>query len=49
MPGRCMSDSIFCIQFSPAMRFWSLHEGGRPQKVMKTLVLYAARGRGRWP
>ena len=20
MPGRCMSDSIFCIQFSPTMR-----------------------------
>ena len=39
MPGRCMSVSIFCIQFSPTMRFWSLTNGSRPQKVMNTLGL----------
>ena len=32
-----MSVSIFCIQFSPTIRFWSLTNGSRPQKVTKTL------------
>ena len=45
MPGRCISVSIFCIQFSPTIRFPSFTKGSRPQKVTKTLVLYPT-GRG---
>ena len=36
MPGRCMTDSIFCIQFSPVMRRSSWTNVWRPQNVMKT-------------
>ncbi len=36
MPGRCIRVSIFCIQFSPTIRFWSLTNGSRPQKVTNT-------------
>ena len=36
MPGRCMTDSIFCIQFSPVIRFSSLTKAWRPQNVTKT-------------
>src|SRR5689334_19786902 len=36
IPGRCMSVSIRCIQFSPTIRFWSRTKGSRPQKVTKT-------------
>ena len=39
MPGRCIPDIIFCIQFSPVMRFASLTKTWRPQKVTKTRVL----------
>src|SRR6476620_2165622 len=36
MPGRCISVSIFCIQFSPTMRFSSFTNGSSPQNVTKT-------------
>ena len=36
MPGRCMSVSIFCIQLSPMIRFWSFTNGSRPQNVTNT-------------
>ena len=39
MPGRCIADIIFCIQFSPVMRFWSLTKTWRPQNVTNTRVL----------
>ena len=38
IPGRCMADSILCIQFSPVMRFESLTKAWRPQNVTKTRV-----------
>ena len=38
MPGRCMKDIIFCIQFLPVMRLLVLHEGLEPQNVTKTIV-----------
>ena len=39
MPGRCIADIIFCIQFSPVIRFESLTKTWRPQNVTKTRVL----------
>ena len=36
MPGRCMKDSIFCIQFLPVIRMLSLTKVWRPQNVTKT-------------
>ena len=39
IPGRCIADSIRCIQFLPVMRFESLTKTWRPQKVTKTRVL----------
>ena len=38
MPGRCIADIIFCIQFSPVIRLPSLTNAWRPQKVTNTLV-----------
>ena len=38
MPGRCMMDSIFCIQLSPVIRLPGFTNVWRPQKVTKTLV-----------
>ena len=37
-PGRCMKDSIFCIQFWPVIRRESLMNVWRPQNVTKTRV-----------
>jgi hypothetical protein len=39
MPGRCIADSIFCIQFSPVIRLESLTKTWRPQNVTNTRVL----------
>ena len=38
MPGRCIADSILCIQFSPVIRFESLTKTWRPQNVTNTRV-----------
>ena len=35
MPGRFMTDIIFCIQFSPKVRFSGLTRAMKPQKVKK--------------
>ena len=34
-PGRFMNESIFCIQFSPVIRFSGRTSGKKPQKVKK--------------
>src|SRR3990172_3998679 len=39
IPGRCISESIFCIHVSPVTRTSSFTQGWGPQKVMKTFVL----------